>query len=174
MEQIALVSKSKISSPSTGQNKQKKTCLTCGKTKSIDRFELDRRVNGYRLNHCRKCRSIGRREKIAKTPYAYTNNLYSQLAHRRKKTHDFSLKKEDLHEMYDNQKGLCAYSGMIMTHIKDGSGYHLTNISIDRIDNEKGYTKENVCLVCLAINMMKYTLDLDDLIDWCKLVAENN
>ena len=174
MEQKALVSKSRISSPLTGQSKAKKKCQKCGKIKPIDRFEIDRRVNGYRLNNCRKCRSAGRREKIGETPYAYTNNLYSQLAHRRKKTHEFSLTKEDLHKKYDNQKGLCAYSGMIMTHIKDGSGYHLTNISIDRIDNEKGYTKENVCLVCLAINMMKYTLDLDDLIDWCKLVAENN
>tara|TARA_X000000950_G_scaffold197326_2_gene237605 strand:- start:14371 stop:14862 length:492 start_codon:yes stop_codon:yes gene_type:complete len=158
----------------TGQSKDKKKCLSCGKVKPIERFELDRRVNGYRLNHCRPCRQAGKRKKISETPYAYTNNLYSHLRSRRKKTHEFTLEREDLHTMYDQQKGLCAYSGMIMTYIKDGSGYHLTNISIDRINNDKGYTIDNVCLVCLAINMMKYTLDLNDLLDWCKIITENN
>jgi|TARA_Y100000114_G_C11585318_1_gene243085 hypothetical protein len=158
----------------TGQNKTKKKCLTCGKVKPIDRFELDRRVNGYRLNHCRPCRQSGKRKKISESPYAYTNNLYSQLRSRRKKTHEFTLEKEDLHDMYDQQEGLCAYSGMIMTYIKDGTGYHHTNISIDRIDNDLGYTKENVCLVCLAINMMKYTLDLNELIEWSILIADNH
>lgn len=61
-----------------------------------------------------------------------------------------------------------------MTFIKDGTGYHLTNISIERIDNAVGYVEENVCLVCLAVNMMKYTLDLNELVDWCKLIASNN
>jgi len=61
-----------------------------------------------------------------------------------------------------------------MTFIKDGTGYHHTNISIDRIDNDQGYTKENVCLVCLAINMMKYTLDLNELVEWSILIADNH
>ena len=61
-----------------------------------------------------------------------------------------------------------------MTHIKDGTGYHLGNVSIDLIDNTKGYVKGNIALVCLAINMMKYTLELKELIEWCKLIATNN
>ena len=61
-----------------------------------------------------------------------------------------------------------------MTFVKDGTGMHLTNISIDRVKNDVGYEPENIALVCLAINMMKYTLDLNELIDWCKLIAEHN
>jgi len=61
-----------------------------------------------------------------------------------------------------------------MTHVKDGSGYHLQNISIDRIDNTKGYEEGNIALVCLAVNMMKYTLELEELIDWCKNISKNN
>ena len=79
-----------------------------------------------------------------------------------------------MYALYDKQEGLCRYSGLPMTFIKDGTGYHLTNISIDRIDNSIGYTEDNVCLVCLAVNMMKYTLDLNELVDWCKLIASNN
>lgn len=61
-----------------------------------------------------------------------------------------------------------------MSNVKDGSGYHLQNISIDRIDNTKGYEEGNIALVCLAVNMMKYTLELDELIDWCKNIAKAN
>jgi len=61
-----------------------------------------------------------------------------------------------------------------MTHIKDGTGHHNTNISIDRYDNNKGYVSGNIRLVCLAVNMMKYTMDLDEFVQWCKFIAENN
>jgi hypothetical protein len=58
-----------------------------------------------------------------------------------------------------------------MTFIKDGSGRHDTNISIDRIDNAGGYTEDNLQLVCSAVNMMKYTMDMEDLVSWCELIA---
>ena len=111
---------------------------------------------------------------MSESPYAYMNNLYAQLSHRRKKTHEFNIVKEDLHKIYNKQKGICKYSGIEMKHLKDGTGYHLDNISIDRIDNTKGYVKGNIALVCLAVNMMKYTLELDELIDWCKKIAKFN
>ena len=174
MEQIALVSKSKISSPTTGQSKPtKRICNSCNKQQDISNFEIEKH-NGSRRNVCRSCRLSGGRKRISKSPYAYISNLYSQLAYRRAKTHEFTITREDLYALYDKQEGICKYSGLPMTFIKDGTGYHLTNISIDRIDNSLGYTEENVCLVCLAVNMMKYTLDLNELVDWCKLIASNN
>ena len=173
MEQIVLVSRSKTSSHLVGQsNTTKIVCISCNKLKCLSFFEIEK--NGSRRNECRSCRLSGGRKRISKTPYAYINNLYSQLAYRRAKTHKFTISREDLHKIYDKQKGVCAYSGLPMTYIKDGAGYHLTNISIDRINNNRGYTKKNVCLVCLAVNMMKYTMDLDELIDWCKLISSNN
>lgn len=164
-----MASKLQTNSPTIGP--EEKTCSKCGSTKKIDRFEMSK---GYRSNICRRCRSRGKRKRISESPYAYLNNLYGQLSHKRRKTHGFSISKEDLYKIYDKQQGICKYSGLPMTYIKDGSGYHLTNISIDRLDNDKGYDKENICLVCLAVNMMKYTLDLNELIDWCTLIAEHN
>ena len=162
-------SRSKTPSHSTGPNSR--TCNTCGISKDINRFELSK---GYRLRQCRRCRSAGKRKRMNDCPYSYINNLYHGLAYRRKKTHDFTVTKEDLHRLYDQQKGVCAYSGIEMTNIKDGEGYHLTNISIDRVDNDLGYVKGNIALVCLSMNMMKYTLELKDLVYWCKMVARNN
>lgn len=168
-----MVSKSKTNSPTTGQNNtNKKVCITCKESRAIDLFEIER--SGSSRNECRSCRLSGERKRISKTPYTYINHLYSQLTYKRSKTHVFTISREDLHDIYDKQNGKCAYSDLPMTYIKDGTGYHLTNISIDRINNKLGYVEGNVCLVCLAINMMKYTMDLDELIDWCKLISKNN
>lgn len=165
--------KSKTLSHTTGQSKETKKCQGCQKSLPLHRFELDKR-NNLRRKTCILCRSNRGREKMNNNPLRYIDNLYSQLKYRRKKTHEFTVTKEYLHYLWKKQKGICRYSGMKMTHIKDGTGYHLSNVSIDRIDNNKGYVKRNIALVCLATNMMKYTLDLDELVDWCKLIADNN
>lgn len=162
-------SKSKTQPHSTGP--KSRVCKTCNIRKGINFFEISKT---YRARICRSCRQSAKRKKISETPYAYTNNLYGQLLHRRKKTHDFNIDKEYLHKLYDLQEGRCLYTGIMMTHIKDGTGYHLSNISIDRIDNTQGYIEGNIALVCLACNMMKYTMDLKDLVKWCKLIAKHN
>lgn len=160
----------KTSSPSIGPNLEAKSCNKCGKEQTLDRFEKSK---GYTSNVCRSCRDSGRRKKMSESPYSYISNLYNQLSNKRKKTHGFTITKEDLYRVYDKQKGLCRYSGLPMTYIKDGTGKHLTNISIDRIENKVGYHEGNIALVCLSCNMMKYNLELNDLIDWCKLIADN-
>jgi len=165
----ASISKSKTQLHTTGH--KSRVCRTCNIRKDITRFEI---TKGYRARQCRSCRQAGKRKRMSNCPYSYINNLYHGLAYRRKETHDFTVTKEDLHELYDQQKGICAYSGVEMTNIKDGEGYHLTNISIDRVNNDLGYVKENIALVCLSVNMMKYTMELKDLVKWCKLIAKHN
>lgn len=57
---------------------------------------------------------------------------------------------EDLIELFDSQNGLCAYSGIPMTF-----GSYLDKwwvSSPERIDTLKGYTKDNVCLICVEFN----------------------
>jgi hypothetical protein len=49
-----------------------------------------------------------------------------------------------------------------------------TNVSIDRIDSTKGYTIDNVQLVCVVLNIAKSNLPQNDYIDWCKKVADHN
>lgn len=47
-----------------------------------------------------------------------------------------------------------------------------TNLSIDRIDSSKGYTKDNVQLVTMAANQMKNDLTLDELIVMCSNIMK--
>lgn len=60
-----------------------------------------------------------------------------------------------LMELWHKQNGLCALSSIEMTW---GSGHGIarpTSISIDRIDQTRGYELDNVRLVCYAVNCFR-------------------
>lgn len=47
-------------------------------------------------------------------------------------------------------------------------------ISIDRVDNTKGYHKNNIVLCCLSVNYMKQSLDVNTFISLCKKIVVNS
>lgn len=62
----------------------------------------------------------------------------------------FTITKEDLMILWKSQNGKCAISGLDMTY-ELGEGRLYTNVSIDQIIPSKGYTADNIQLVCKAI-----------------------
>ncbi len=78
---------------------------------------------------------------------------------------------DDLVEIWDRQGGRCALSGWELTK-KLGSGTVYTNCSIDRIDSSRGYEKENIQLVCRAINVAKSDLTPEAFLLLCGAVTE--
>jgi hypothetical protein len=62
-------------------------------------------------------------------------------------------------DLWKKQGGKCAITGIEMTGIKNQSvkHRHATNISIDKINPNLGYTKENIQLTCLWANTGKLT-----------------
>lgn len=66
---------------------------------------------------------------------------------------------EDLITKYEEQNGLCAISKVKLEHKQKS----LASISIDRIDNTIGYTKENVHLVAKWINLGRNSATLEDI-----------
>jgi hypothetical protein len=69
--------------------------------------------------------------------------------------YDFDIDLEYLIELYNNQLGLCAYSGI---PLRFGLSYETNwTISLERLDPLKGYTKENVCLICYEFNTCDQT-----------------
>lgn len=59
-----------------------------------------------------------------------------------------------------------------MTYELD-SGRIYTNVSIDQIDPNKGYTRDNVQLGCMGVNQMKADLDMPTLLFLCKSILNN-
>jgi len=84
-----------------------------------------------------------------------------------------TLTLEMMMTLFNKQNGLCAISGVEMTHILQG-GRCPSNISIDRIDSTKGYEPDNVQLVCALVNTMKMQYTKEELIGWCQKIVEYN
>ncbi len=91
-------------------------------------------------------------------------------------TLDESVSIDFLVSLFEEQNGLCALSGLPMTWMHEGlSSNHGsrrgTNISIDRINSEAGYSPENVRLVCDRVNKMKSNMSDGDLYFWSALLV---
>lgn len=46
-----------------------------------------------------------------------------------------------------------------------------TNVSIDKIDHTKGYTMDNIQLVCMACNQIKNDLSNEEMYKFCKAIV---
>ena len=84
------------------------------------------------------------------------------------------LKVEDVNKLYEDQKGLCALSHRYMTRIVGRNTRCRTNMSIDRINSNKGYIPGNVQLVCTDVNIAKNDLSQKDFIKLCKTISKIN
>lgn len=93
----------------------------------------------------------------------------------KKKGLEFNITKEDLIELYEKQKGKCAFSGLVM-EMKTGPRHksNTFSISLDRINNDKGYTKDNIQYLCWQINKMKSNLTDDEFRFWIKIISSQD
>lgn len=83
------------------------------------------------------------------------------------KGREFTVTLEDIKEIYLKQNGRCFYSGKTL----DLEPGRKTTISLDRLDNSRDYTKDNVVLCCSDINYMKGPLDKEEFIRLCNYVS---
>ena len=164
-----------------------KTCRVCCETKLLNMFYKSGKTtgSGYRALcvECDKSRSISyyadnkehRREYAKKYYIEYTgksidNRFKSMLSNARKrKSIEFSLTLNDLHVIWERQKGLCAYTKLPLT----SESHQLNTVSLDRVDSCKGYMVDNIQLVCVPINEMKLNYTEDQFIELCRLVTHN-
>jgi hypothetical protein len=86
-----------------------------------------------------------------------------------KRNLDVKITESDIVRQFEKQKGLCALSGTKLTFNYKNKN-KLTYISIDRIDSKKGYTLDNIQLVCGIINKMKSDLSNDKFVSYCKSI----
>lgn len=98
------------------------------------------------------------------TPYGHLLKLYASMgkpsSRSRNRGITRSLLYQDLVDIFEVQGGLCAYSGIPMTF-----GSYKENwwtCSPERLDMSKGYTKDNVCLICFEFNTADRTANASD------------
>jgi hypothetical protein len=88
----------------------------------------------------------------------------------------WELTSDQLWELFEKQKGKCALSGVdlhMSTEINKQHNLDRTHMtaSLDRIDNAKGYTIENVQWIHKTVNLMRRQYSVDDYVEWCRRVA---
>lgn len=90
-----------------------------------------------------------------------------------KKGYSIDFEWEFLKNLWEIQQGLCAISKIPMTFEVD-NGRVYTNLSVDRIFPSLPYSKNNIQLVCMAVNQMKSDMDMQELLYFCNQIIINN
>lgn len=155
-------------------------CHICGEW--LDPKEFDSNPHYEYRNHkdkrCKKCKR--EQNKKARENYDDSTKLYKILQERwlgardraSRKNIPFTITKEDLMELWELQEGRCAISKIPMTFEMD-NGRVFTNISIDQKNAGQGYTKENIQLICQAVNQLKSDWDMNTVLYICKQIVDN-
>lgn len=92
--------------------------------------------------------------------------LYGMRDRSRKKGLTCEVTFDDLRDVFFKQEGKCFYSGLPFDF-----GDPLGTISVDRVDNTQGYTKDNIVWCRFGVNSLKSSRSYDELIEICKTLV---
>ena len=169
-------------------------CDNCGKEAQKPLSEYNRNIKLGRKNFCcRACSATYRCNLYKDTPTEaqlqaqrniknycqnhkdeWTPFRYS-LRNAKKRFKEFNLTLEDLKQIWEQQNGICPYTGLklyLPTWNKKGSCEQLwCRASLDRIDSSKGYVVGNVQFVSTPINLMKSTMSDLETKQYLKLIS---
>lgn len=159
-----------------GAAPKKKTKLGCAYWKCKCQCGSTDWVVGYHLTSgkskgCSRCRGEGR------TPVHPVNPIFSHLpCNAKKRGIQFTITKDYAWSIFLKQNKQCALTGLPLTiAYKYKLGYNSAcTASLDRINSDIGYIPGNVQWVYKPINNMKWSLDQNEFIALCKLVAKKN
>lgn len=84
--------------------------------------------------------------------------------------YSWELTPEDIAELHTAQRGICAFSGAPIGWSIQGCKH---TASIDRIDNARGYSKDNILLVHKDVNMLRGSLPVVLFLEWCSRVTRH-
>ena len=160
---------------SNSKNGKVSACKSCSSKRAKAYYKKDKKKyneaskNWYKNNKDKKLKQ--NREWI-------NNNVFKRLANiisrRNINLYNSSIciSEKDLIDIYNKQNKKCFYTGLDMT-LERGRGhkYNDEQVSIDRIDSNKPYTLNNICLCCWRVNSMKNNMDTNKFLEWCKLIV---
>lgn len=140
-------------------HKNKQTCIICKKSFEYFGFKKQKLCSKECIKiHLKNIRDTKKRNNF---DYSIKNILTSARSRAKKNKLEFNIDFDFIKELFNSQNKKCIKTGIefeLNKHeIKINQKRNLSpwTLSIDRIDNSKGYTKDNVQLVCLIYNIAK-------------------
>jgi hypothetical protein len=156
------------------ERKGLKTCTGCHRELPLDKFFV--KSSGAVTSRCYPCASDRNRKRDAESVESYLKTIATAIRYRAKqKGVDCTLDWAQLLDIWREQDGICALSGLPLTHHRQGpeSRSHF-NASVDRVVMDGPYSKDNVMLVCTKVNMMRGKLHIDEFVMMCRAVADTD
>ena len=153
-----------------------KQCIKCGKTKPESDFYKSQRgrkckecvleiTREYKRNkrcdiNFRKSEGVKQKERRVRL---WENTLLNDCKNRNL---EVNLTIQDIKDIYIKQNGLCYWFNipLIPSDIKK----HPQQPSLDRLDRNRGYVKDNVVLCCYSANIGRNENDVETWIDFLK------
>ena len=89
----------------------------------------------------------------------------------------FDLSIEEMWHKFVEQEEKCAISGIKLILTGDTHSHKTRadeTASLDRIDNNKGYSADNIQWVHKTVNIMRNKLEMDEFIKLCHQISEHN
>lgn len=173
-----------LSETRTKRNKIMWDCICdCGNTKSIAADMLNKTLRGQIGTKSCGCLQNNAHNKIKDREIALLKVQYFHLKRRNKKMGFDDV--IDFETFANLSKSHCKYCGLEYSkeiedrlneskNSKRVSDHILKCNGIDRINNKKGYTKDNSVACCKYCNFAKHTMTEDDFYKWIKRVYEYN
>ncbi len=143
-----------------------RVCKKCGKILPVSMFAMNGK--GYYESTCAACKRDASNEHYKELKGDMLEEYWEkrlvaikQNAKRRKISCRITV--ADLMACWSRQEGHCFYTGKPM---KIGS--------VDRIDNERGYSPTNIIMCERYVNIFRGDIPRDDFIELCRTIARNH
>jgi hypothetical protein len=142
---------------------EKKICDCCNKELGIDKFRCYIRKNGNSYDkNCKRCSYELSYKKNKHTRIYKTKNWWEKVLsgvrmaiHKKnRKATDDIIRKEFIFELYEKQNGLCYWLKIPLDLTYNNKSL---SPSIDRLDNDKGYSFDNIVLSSRFANLGRNT-----------------
>lgn len=150
----------------------KKICKKCKKLLNINEFYVNKKLKDGHFNMCINCVRT-RQNQYCNTENGFITNLFKAIKNREGefvKNNNLETKsqkrrcyvtREEFFQLWEDHKlkygYTCALTGMKIIFKRDSNRnqYKSVGISVDRLDPEIGYTKENIIFVAGKVNSLK-------------------
>jgi hypothetical protein len=154
-----------------------KICSGCRKYKTKNKYSKSSARLDKLQTSCKECQHQ-RMKKIYKqmSKEDFIKGKFKELA-RNAKTRNIqvNITYNDIIDLYAKQNGKCALTDIELTFDKytsnDPRKINKNNISVDRIDSKKPYSKDNIQLITAQLNQMKWDVHNDLFIKTCIEIA---
>jgi len=148
-----------------------KKCSKCKKIKPLSGFWKSSRQKDGKYTSCSDCQRIANKKWRERNPDYELNRrllgrdktpsrIYSRILDSGKKRNiPIEISREGFVKWHDSQETKCVYCGVFLSELGNQDDSQLkkfkNTLSIDRKDNNKGYSVDNMVLACIRCNFIK-------------------